>query len=93
MRHSIFRISVRVEICGSIHTLEVAHTHKELPMAPRRRQYISIRETADYLGVSTRTVRQMIADRRLRAYRNGRVIRLDLAEVDASMQPMAGGAA
>ncbi|MFW0784853.1 excisionase family DNA-binding protein [Gordonia sp. CPCC 206044] len=57
-----------------------------------RRRYATINQTADYLGVTDRTVRQMIADGRLRGYRNGRLIRLDLNEVDASMQPFGGAA-
>ncbi|MCF8603266.1 excisionase family DNA-binding protein [Gordonia sp. HY442] len=63
-------------------------------MSTARRRYASIADTAAYLGVTPRTIRQMIADGRLTGYRNGsRLIRLDLAEVDASMEPMSGGAA
>ncbi|WJG11649.1 excisionase family DNA-binding protein [Gordonia sp. Swx-4] len=57
-----------------------------------RRRYATIKESAHYLGVTDRTVRQMIADGRLRGYRNGRLIRLDLNEIDASMQPFGGAA-
>ncbi|BCO36729.1 DNA-binding protein [Mycobacterium heckeshornense] len=57
----------------------------------RLRRWASPREAADYLGVSTRTIRQMGADGRIRLYRNGkRLVRIDLDELDASMQP--GGA-
>lgn len=57
------------------------------------RRWASIQHTADYLGVTQRTVRQMIADGRLNGYRNGRkCIRLDLNEVDASMKPFGGAA-
>ncbi|WP_431840603.1 excisionase family DNA-binding protein [Gordonia hongkongensis] len=60
---------------------------------PATRRFVSIPQTAEYLGVTTRTVRQMIADGRLRAYRNGsRLVRLDLNEVDASMRPFGGAA-
>ncbi len=38
--------------------------------SPQRR-WANPNEAAEYLGVSTRTVRQMIADGRLRGYRNG----------------------
>lgn len=56
------------------------------------RRWASIQVTADYLAVTERTVRQMIADGRLKGYRNGqRLIRLDLNEVDAAMHPMGGG--
>jgi excisionase family DNA binding protein len=43
------------------------------------------------LGVSERTIRTMIADGRLRAYRNGkRFIRLDANEIEAAMIPFGG---
>ncbi|MBS4730059.1 excisionase family DNA-binding protein [Mycobacterium sp. SM1] len=57
----------------------------------QRRRYATIKEAAAYLAVSDRTIRQMIADGRLTAYRNGRrVIRLDLNEIDGRMQPFGG---
>ena len=57
------------------------------------RNWASIQAAADHLGVTDRTVRQMIADGRLTAYRNGhKIIRLDLNEVDASMRPFGGAA-
>jgi excisionase family DNA binding protein len=53
--------------------------------------YVSITEAASYLGVTTRTTRQMIADGRLRGYRSGsRLIRLRVDEIDAAMQPYGG---
>jgi excisionase family DNA binding protein len=63
-----------------------------LSSSPQRR-WANQNEAAEYLGVSTRTVRSMIADGRLRGYRNGpRMIRLDLNEIDASMRPFGGAA-
>jgi excisionase family DNA binding protein len=57
----------------------------------RRRRYATMQETAEYIGVTSRTVRQMVADGRLTAYRCGsRLVRLDLDEVDAAMQPFGG---
>lgn len=62
-------------------------------IATTPRRWASINTTADYLGVSDRTIRQMIADGRICGYRNGRkVIRIDLNEVDASMTPFGGAA-
>jgi excisionase family DNA binding protein len=59
--------------------------------AERRRRYAKPAEAAEYLGVTTRTIRQMIADGRLTAYRSGtRLVRLDLNELDAAMQPFGG---
>jgi excisionase family DNA binding protein len=56
-----------------------------------RHTYITQQQAAEYLGVTDRTIRQMIADQRLRAYRLGpRVIRLRLDEVEAALQPVIG---
>jgi excisionase family DNA binding protein len=58
-----------------------------------RRRYCTIYDAAEYLGVTDRTIRTMIADGRLTAYRNGRrIIRLDLNEIDAAMKPFGGAA-
>jgi excisionase family DNA binding protein len=60
---------------------------------PARRRWVSINEVAEHLGVTTRTIRLMMADGRLTGYRNGnRFVRLDLDEVDAAMKPYGGGA-
>jgi len=60
---------------------------------PERRAVVSIADAADYLGVTTRTIRQMIADGRLLGYRSGsRLVRLRLDEIDAAMQPYGGAA-
>ncbi|WGJ84243.1 excisionase family DNA-binding protein [Gordonia sp. SMJS1] len=62
-------------------------------VARANRRWASIQATADYIGVTDRTVRQMIADGRLTGYRSGkRLIRLDLNEVDAAMRPFGGAA-
>jgi excisionase family DNA binding protein len=66
----------------------------KLHAASSRPAYLSIRETADYLGVTTRTVHTMVSDGRLIAYRLGaRVVRLRRDEIDAAMQPFGGGVA
>ncbi len=58
-----------------------------------RHRYITILEAADYLGVTDRTIRAMIADGRLPAYRSGRrVVRLRIADIDAAMRPFGGAA-
>ncbi len=55
------------------------------------RRYATIRETAVYMRLNERTVRVMIEDGRLRAYRMGpRIVRLDLNEIDAAMTPRTG---
>ncbi|BBY36297.1 hypothetical protein MMAN_04310 [Mycobacterium mantenii] len=59
----------------------------------RRREWASIQEAAEYLAVSARTIRQMIADGRIAGYRSSsRLVRVDLNEVDAAMQPYGGAA-
>jgi len=60
---------------------------------PIRRRYVSVQEAADYLKVTDRTIRAMIADGRLTGYRNGgRLVRLDLNEIDAAMEPFGANA-
>ena len=60
---------------------------------PGPRRYAKIAEAAEYLQVTDRTVRQMIADGRLTGYRAGtRLVRVDLNEVDAAMTPFGGAA-
>ncbi|KAA1243635.1 helix-turn-helix domain-containing protein [Mycobacterium simiae] len=57
------------------------------------RRYVKIADAADYLKVTDRTIRQMIADGRLTGYRSGgRLVRLDLNEIDAAMRPFGGAA-
>lgn len=63
------------------------------PSAATQRRYAKLADAAEYLGVTTRTVRQMIADGRLTGYRCGRrLVRVDLNEIDAAMQPFGGAA-
>jgi excisionase family DNA binding protein len=58
-----------------------------------RRRYARLAEAAEYLGCTDRTIRQMIADGRIRGYRSGtRLVRVDLNEVDAAMKPFGGAA-
>lgn len=57
--------------------------------ASRRRHPISIAEAADYLGVSTKTIRRYIAAGRLTGYRTGpRLLRVDKTELDALLRPI-----
>ena len=57
-----------------------------------KRRYITIAETAEYLQVSSKTVRRLITDGELTGYRMGssrRTIRVDLNEVDEQlMRPL-----
>ena len=48
---------------------------------------LSMKDVALYLGVTTRTVRQMVTDGRLKAYRLGpKAIRFRRSEVDAALE-------
>ena len=54
--------------------------------APRR---ISVHDAADYLGVSTRTLRRYIVTGKLPAYRVGpTLIRIDRADLDKLARPI-----
>jgi excisionase family DNA binding protein len=57
------------------------------------RVYIKQMEAAELLGVTDRTIRNMVADGRLKAYTLGpHVIRLRLDEVEAALRPIGGAA-
>ncbi|HYB36438.1 MAG TPA: helix-turn-helix domain-containing protein [Mycobacterium sp.] len=61
---------------------------------PVGHRWAKIPEAAEYLRCAPVTIREMISDGRLRAYRSGsRLIRVDLAELDALMAGDTGGAA
>jgi excisionase family DNA binding protein len=65
-----------------------------MPRTATRRRLQSITSAADYLNVSTRTVRRLIAAGKITGYRVGnRIIRIDPAELDAMLReiPTAGG--
>lgn len=50
-------------------------------------RYITSGEAAEYLGVTTRTIRAMVADGRIRAYAlSSRMVRYRLDEIDAAMK-------
>lgn len=53
------------------------------------RRLESIEHAAQYLGVSTKTIRRYIAAGRVAGYRTGpRLIRVDLNELDAMLRPI-----
>ena len=55
------------------------------------RRWASMQQCADYVGVGLHTIRDWIAKGQIRGYRmNSRVIRVDLNELDAAMQPFGG---
>jgi excisionase family DNA binding protein len=52
---------------------------------------VDINFAAEYLDISTQSVRRRIADGKLKAFRVGRSIRIDMADLDAVKQPIAAG--
>jgi excisionase family DNA binding protein len=60
---------------------------------PQLAVYISKQYTAQALGVTERTIDNMIRDGRLPAYRIGRTVRLKLDEVEAALVPFGGASA
>jgi excisionase family DNA binding protein len=56
-------------------------------------RFLSIAEAAEYLGVNVRSVRNMLTDGRLKAYKLGpRIVRIRLSEIDAALEPYADAA-
>lgn len=54
----------------------------------KTRRYAKVSEAAKHIRCSERTILQMIADGRLSGYRSGkRLVRVDLDELDAVIQP------
>lgn len=59
-----------------------------------RRRYVTLEQAAEYIHVTSRTIRTMIADGRLTGYRTGpRIVRVDLNEIDDKLMKPFGGAA
>lgn len=60
-----------------------------MPTPRPRRRFVSTGVAAKELGLAPKTVQRMIARGQLRGYRVGtRAIRVDLADVDALLQPI-----
>jgi excisionase family DNA binding protein len=50
--------------------------------------FVSIAEAAAYLGVNVRSIRNMLYDGRLKAYKLGpRIVRIRLSDIDSALQP------
>jgi len=65
-----------------------------MPRTATLRRLESIPKAAEYVGVSSKTIRRRIADGSLTGYRFGpRVLRVDLDELEAQLRPIptAGG--
>ncbi len=59
----------------------------------KARRWASVQAAAEHYQIGTRTLRQMIYDGKVTGYRLGpQLLRVDLTEIDALMQPTQGGA-
>jgi excisionase family DNA binding protein len=59
-----------------------------------KNRYITTYQAAEYLGVTDRTIRNMVTDGRLKAYKLGyKIYRLRLDEIEAAMKPVDGNGA
>lgn len=62
-----------------------------MPKNKSVRRLDSIPNAAEYIGVNPKTIRRWIAAGRLSAYRLGpRLIKVDLDQLDAMLQPIGG---
>lgn len=57
------------------------------------RRLVSLVVASEYADVSTKTLRRWIAESKVPGYRAGRLIKVDLNELDAALRPMVGGGA
>jgi len=66
-----------------------AHKTKPAPQPHDQRRFIRQETAAERWDVSVDTIRRMIASGKITGYRlNGRIIRVDVAEVDAAFRPI-----
>lgn len=64
-------------------------TRKSPPALDESKRFVSQDAAAERWDVSVDTIRRMIASGKITGYRlNGRIIRVDLAEVDAAFRPI-----
>jgi len=62
------------------------------PPKPTQRAYVGLAEAATYLDVAPKTLRKLIADGYLAAYRLGdKTIKVKLADLDAVLTPLPNG--
>jgi len=80
----------RWTVTGVSKSLE--ETMRELARTRTLKRLESIQGAADYVGCDPKTVRRWIAAGKITGYRAGaRMIRVDLAELDAFLRPITSG--
>lgn len=57
-------------------------------MSARKKNLVSLSAAATYLDLSEKTVRRRIAEKKIKAYRVGRLIKIDLNDLEATLTPM-----
>ncbi len=61
-------------------------THEDTRAPSRSRPngpYLNAREAGDYLGTGERFIRRLVNERRIRFHKFGKLVRLDVADLDA----------
>ena len=71
-----------------------ARRHPERVETPAsQRRWATMQQAADYIGVGRHTIRDWVAKGLIKGHRiNARVLRVDLNELDAAMEPFGGDA-
>lgn len=59
-----------------------------MPTKNLSRRWLSQQEAADHIGVTDRTIRNYISRGQLTGYRVGRLVRVDLKELDDLLTPI-----
>lgn len=68
-----------------------ARRSKQSEQGCAQRRWASMQQAAEYTGVGLRTIREWITQGKITGYRmNGRVIRIDLNELDGAFEPFGG---
>jgi excisionase family DNA binding protein len=59
-----------------------------MPQTVQGRRYVSMAKAAEYADCSDKTLRRLISQGRITGYKLGRVLRIDLNELDEALKPI-----
>ena len=59
-----------------------SHEDTRAPSRSRPGPYLNAREAGDYLGTGERFIRRLVNERRIRFHKFGKLVRLDVADLD-----------